>query len=263
MTVRPLDLGPPESIHLEESPLTLVVAQIRHEHLAAALDSRRVIDIHEYVADFLGELKEVEEHSLQVSPQIGRGVAMSAGAPTRSWQIRGKDSWVATLSPEAFSLETRAYQSWTHFRGRLEQLCAGVMKILSPQVLSRVGLRYIDEIAVEEVEAPGDWVGRIDSAYLGPVRHPEVGASVMKSEQIIEFLAPNDVRVRLRHGSLLAEDETPVYLLDHDVFAQPGSRLTMVDLFERLDSMHSIAVALFHQSLDRDFLVSLRGGDAP
>lgn len=261
MTVRPLDLGPPESIHLGESPLTLVVAQVRHEHLASALDSRRVIDIQEYVSDFLGELREVEEQSLQFSPQMGRSVAMSAGPPSRNWQFGGKDAWVATISPDAFSLETRTYQSWTHFRQRLEQLCTGVMEILTPQLLGRVGLRYIDEIALEEVRTPEDWVGRINPSYLGPITHPEVGPSVTKSEQTIEFLAPNDVQVRLRHGSVMTEDERPVYLLDHDVFAQPGSRLSKEDLFTRLDHMHEIAVALFHRSLERSFLLSMRGRD--
>jgi uncharacterized protein (TIGR04255 family) len=75
----------------------------------------------------------------------------------------------ATISPTVFSIETSDYQHFDWFLDLIHRAFAELMTVAVVPTLSRVGLRYTDEIRVPGVNSPEDWKDFVDPSLLGPL----------------------------------------------------------------------------------------------
>ena len=86
-------------------------------------------------------------------------------------RFKTRDSTTAlVIQASTLVLETTRYAGYEDFRPIVEAVIQVVGDILGPDGLTRIGLRYIDEIRVPEINRhPGDWSGYIDPHLLAAV----------------------------------------------------------------------------------------------
>jgi uncharacterized protein (TIGR04255 family) len=248
--------------HLEAAQLKLVVAQVQHERLMAASDPKEALAIADQLDDGLSGPNPISAQGVLF--QIGAVGAPHEVAPQMSltaWQyVSESRDWVATVAPDFFSLETLSYGSWTEFRGRFAKLMAAVGDVLSPTLVRRAGLRYVDELKIPGAATAADWAGLIAPAFLGPAHDPSIGQSVTSIQQAVEFQGPGSARVTLRHGTVTTPDNKPGYLLDHDCYTDRGRRFEAKDLLEEYDGLHRLALGVFQRAITPEFYNQLKEG---
>jgi uncharacterized protein (TIGR04255 family) len=251
----PLDLVPGEHHQLPGSPLTLVVCQVRFDATSAASDPATVLAIHESLGGKEGGYPVLER--AQVTPQLppqAHDMPLVIPQIPVGWRYKSQDgAWIVTVSPDAVALETTiGYTSWADdFRARLVQLFQAVTKHVSPALVHRVGLRYIDQIARPEVNAPADLAPYIAPELLGPLLHPGFGEAITGAQQQLELDVGDGVRCGLRHGFLRDQQSGGqiTYILDTDVFRDEIRRYDEEQVLEDADRFHEVALALFHASI--------------
>jgi uncharacterized protein (TIGR04255 family) len=265
MPVIPLSLEHVLDEPLAAAQLRLVVAQVQHERLMAASDIKDALAIGDRLASSLSGPHPVAAQGVmvQIGPpgSLAPVPAPAPGPNLSAWQyVSAERDWVATVAPDFFSLETLAYGSWDEFRDELEQLTTAVSQVLSPDLVQRVGLRYLNELRVAGVMTPADWVGRVSPSFLGPAHDQEVGPSVRSVQQAVEFEGPEHSRVTLRHGTVQTLEGQPAYLLDHDCYSDRSRRFDMPDLLREYDGLHRLGLGVFQQAVTPEFYLQLKEG---
>lgn len=237
-----MDLPKYESVHLQRSPLVLVAAQINFEEVAQEVKHPQARAIQRAMTTKIWT-------TLQSAPQV-RTTLTPHGAvnePNRqAYRLLSRDgAWSTVVNPDSVILETRAYTGWAEMFARLTDLAQAVATVLDPAQRLRLGLRYVDQVAM-----PNDaesWEGLIPDSLLGVVRDDRYGASILGSEQRHLLQLDGDARCLLRHGLLPDSEGRPygAYLLDYDVFSDAAAVFDAGEVSACAARLHSYAGALF------------------
>ena len=254
------DLVPGEHHQLPGSPLTLVVCQVRYVATPAASDPATILTIHERLGGRDGRYPVLEQ--VQVTPPAlpqAPGVPVAMPQVSVGWRFKSDDgTWIVSVLPDAFALETTTgYTSWTKdFRARLVQITDAVFEHVSPAMVQRIGLRYIDQITRPKIGKPVDWAPYIVPELLGPVLHPGFGEAITGAQQQLELDIGDGVRCGLRHGFLrdAQSGDQLTYVLDTDVFRDGTRRYDNGQILADADRFHDVALALFRASITPDLM---------
>lgn len=182
------------------APLVLAAFEARHgvtPPMTAAQDRA--------VRDRLGHLL----------PAVSRIQAVDAAAPLHpDGSVRAetvprftsRDRTVAvTFRSTGLVVEMSEYVGWSGFSQVIQlALEARELDAETPSSLDRVGLRYIDEIRVPDVEgqSASAWCGWVDDSLLGPVQAGrELGFAQGGSQGLVSFRTPAGTDLVLRYGA--------------------------------------------------------------
>lgn len=134
---------------------------------------------------------------LQAEPSPAVGLVIE---PAQMRLMDRSRTVAATVSPTAFSVETSDYQHFNWFLDLIEKTLVELTTIAAIPTLSRVGLRYTDEIRVPGVNSPKDWSDYVDPSLLGPLDLVDGLASEDHQAQIA-FRIHDHHLVRFRYGA--------------------------------------------------------------
>ena len=163
-----------------------------------------------------------------------QGVSVSPAVVDREtrylFKSRKKD-WTVSFKASAIALETSRYTNFEEFSQRLENLFAKSRSLLDTDFFTRIGLRYIDEIPIEDGELDG-WV-RDD--LVAPLTQGVYGTAERFLQEVRGFTAIG--RYTFRHGMVgSAQEKHKVYSLDFDFYEENvpfDSVLSMVSQFNQ------------------------------
>src|SRR5271166_72026 len=143
----PLEGPPPAEIPLPHAPLVSVIAQVRFAlHLPVRIPER-VATFQEAIGDRYPHLERQDVAMINVMAQVPQ----SGTEVVVHWRFSDlARDWRITLSPEFITLETRAYQSRNDFLERFERILQALEDTLAPKLVTRFGMRYIDQIIAEQ-----------------------------------------------------------------------------------------------------------------
>ena len=155
-------------------------------------------------------------------------------APTRhgaSWEASGP--WRVTLAPDFLALDTTRYSSRDDFMRRLEVVLQSLKDHVDPKVVDRLGVRYIDQVAGQNLTDLPQLVRPEVAGILGSPLAEHARHAI--SENV--FVLPEDEgQVTVRWGLLPAQStvdpggldpiDEPSWILDTDAFQSfpAGSR---------------------------------------
>lgn len=153
----PLRGVPPKEIALRAAPLISVIAQVRFPALLAVQNQDRVAVFQEVIRKTYPHLTREEiptalivDPARQLSPFGGMAVHWRfADGMGAAWK------WRISLTQDFISLESRAYQSRKDFLERLQVILHALEATLAPSHVTRLGMRYIDQIIGEPVSRIG------------------------------------------------------------------------------------------------------------
>lgn len=245
-----LVLPDPKTERLSRSPLSLVVCQVRHEQQLAATDTKAALAVHEVIRDAYPVIEEQMSQDLTIAAGP-MGVQAAPASQARGWRMRSSDGlWTAVLMPTFYALETTKYATWTDFRERLVRLTGAISETVSPALEQRIGVRMIDRIARDDVDGPQGWEPWINQHLLGPILHPNLGAGITASQQVLNLKADAGRTIVLHHGcSRDVEAGAWVYILDHDCFSQRGVAFDADQAIAESDALHDLACRVFQEAI--------------
>jgi uncharacterized protein (TIGR04255 family) len=191
--------------------------------------------------DLLGPEWVIEMQRIQrVNLQVGIGAPPSDVQQMTIPRFTVRDRTVAVaLSNESLTIETTRYKNFAAFRVAINSALEAAAKILAPDGVARVGLRYIDEIRVPgmEKENPKDWEEWVDSSLIGPAGPGcSNGLKLIGLQCLAQFETGQDRTLNLRYGPGFghavntegplkrptAPQAGPFFLLDFDSAWQPS-----------------------------------------
>lgn len=238
---------------LRRSPLGLVVGQVRFASVLKISDRNFVAPFQDAIRKDYPSLGEEQEQGIVLSP-----AGMQNLPGRRQWRFSSADSmWSILLADDALTLETRAYSDADDFVGRLETCLTALAEHIRPQLIERIGLRYINECRHAQGTSAVGWRGLITPQFLGPLESAITERyQVQRILQQIQIAQPNDEQVVVRHGyvpsgttippSEASPSETgPFYLLDFDHFAVRREDFDVGRVTDSLIRFHAVIWDLF------------------
>ena len=143
------------------------------------------------------------------------------------------------VTPEALTIEATRYEHYPTFRKVLELAFETAAKVLLPEGVARVGMRYIDEIRVPEVdgESPQGWGTWVDPELMPPHvgAASKLGLDPKAWEGAVQYRTGPDRTLIFRFAPRVgyavnpegplkrpsAPPPGPLFMLDFDSFWQP------------------------------------------
>jgi len=245
------------------SPLAIVVAEIRHIE-GAELSDDAIGKLKTSLAE-VAPIARIEEAQRFVASFGVSGFADGTRQETvklRKFSSRDRQLTV-TFGPEAITVETTAYQSWTWFRAIVKRALEARQELSPLDGLLRVGLRMVDEIRVEDTLE--GWKRWIDASLLGPSDVVErLGYVTQKQQGVLQTSTGNPGRALIfrygpGEGRAVVDSPTLIrpiadytgefFLLDFDSFEEPADQsipeVRPADIMNTMDALHSESKGLF------------------
>lgn len=256
-TETPLMGPPPAEVPLTDPPLVRVIAQGRFP-LIASVEQR------EFIAPFQ---EAIRKHYPALRPEQSRGVALGSHGvmDTRSntiWRFHDtSEAWRVTLAPDFLALETTKYASRDDFAEKLAVVLEALKEHVDPQVVDRLGVRYIDRVVGENLASLPQLVRAEVAGILGTPLAAHARHAI--SENV--FVLPEGVghvtarwglvppRGTVDPGAVDAIDETS-WLLDLDAFQSETRAFEVDTIVEQTRGFAERIYSIFRWAVTDEFL---------
>ncbi len=142
-----------------------------------------------------------------------------------------KGDWLVTIRTYSIAVQTSRYTRFSEFLDRLQYILDKSLPLLDTDFFTRVGLRYINEIRLEDGGPPG-W---INDDLIAPIVHGIYGTVDRYVQEVRGSMATG--KFTFRHGIAgLEKGKEDIYLVDFDFFnenVQAGDVIPMVREFNK------------------------------
>jgi uncharacterized protein (TIGR04255 family) len=258
-----LDLPDPDRSLLTNSPLDLVVCQVRFDQRPVISASNKVGFEFQAALQAEGESRWKME-PIEGPPPVGIVVTpdgaqrISGGDPVKGWRFTSADgAFIIVLMPDSIAVETRRYAGWHTFRATVERALDRLMTTFTPEIELRVGLRYVDRMKSAGAEQPSDWIARLRPWLHGLIGHETLGPAVSNQQQQIMLELGDGAVCRFAHGTL-PTDRGLEYVLDYDLFREEARPFDAAAILDVLDLFNTEALKLFQASITPETAEALR-----
>ena len=172
------------------------------------------------------------------SVSVGPGVV---DRETRYLFKSRKKEWTVAFRASAIALETTRYTNFEEFAQRLGNLIAKSRSLLDTDFFTRVGLRYIDEIPIED----GELAGWVRDDLVAPLIQGVYGTVEHFLQEVRGFMAIG--RYTFRHGTVGSAQEKPkVYSLDFDFYEE---NVPFDSVLSRVSEFNQQSFRFFHWAI--------------
>ena len=217
----PLTASLPAEVPLPKAPLVRVIVQVRFPSILSIEKRDFVAPFQEAIRKNYPVLRAEQTRGTLLGPQ--GHVQMP---PAVTWRFTSlDDNWRVSLATDFAAIETTAYESRTDLLDRFEGVIGALESHVAPQMVDRLGVRYIDRIT----GAPVDNVGKLVRHEMLGVADTAAGrqASLSLSEALFA-LPDQSAQMRARWGLLppggtvdpaaIEPIEEHSWILDLDIF---------------------------------------------
>jgi uncharacterized protein (TIGR04255 family) len=248
-----LNLPDPDGARLPNSPLDLVVTQIRFDARDVVSETKFGFAFRDALAGEEGtfpRLEPVEGQSFNIAVGAGGAQQISQGPAPKGWKFLSEDGASSVvLMPDSIAVETRRYETWATFLPIVERTLRVLADHVGPEIELRLGLRYIDRIREASVTVPSEWAEYLAEPLRGFLAHPSIGNAVKAHQHQVVFDL-GDGECRFVHGTLPADEGETHYVLDYDLYREDPQPFSVDALLAGLESFHTDALKIFQASTE-------------
>jgi len=252
----PLIAAVPSEIPLRNAPLVRVIAQLRFPLVIAIQQRDFVAPFQEAIRKSYPVLRQEQVQGMVLAPPN----LPIAVPPTTVWRFSDTSGdWRVSLAPEFLALETTKYSSRTDFLSRLQQVVRALAEHVEPEVIDRLGVRYIDRITVDSVDEISRLVRPEVLGFIASKAATHLQHSLSES-----VFAVNDNRLLARWGTLppnatydpAALEAVPQrsWVLDLDLFREKPQRFAVDELLMEAKQFAERIYAVFRWAVTPEFL---------
>jgi uncharacterized protein (TIGR04255 family) len=243
----------PEPLHeyLPGAPLELAVWQLQLAEFAAVQSPEVGTALAETLAsdgDGSFQLTRLASSTIVLGPAQ---LQQPEQPEPDGWQLR-RGQLVVNVNRGAISIETTAYEGWVKFRRAIELLCAGLVTAVGDMPgEQRLGLRYVDRIALPGVQRPADWKDLLAPWLSAVMAHEQLGDAVLATAGQVELHVDDDSQSTLRHRAFPDYERRgrQTVMLDFDTFRQGYRRFEVASILDVSDRFNDVTHRLFEASL--------------
>ncbi len=245
------ELPQPRHERLPAAPLELVVWQLQFTEAAAVVSPSVGTGIAEALsADGGGGFQMLPLSALTLALGPGQPQGVGSSPEADGWQLR-RGQLVVNVGRSAVAVETTAYDGWTSFRATIAALCGSLGELISVPGEQRLGLRYVDRIALPGVMRPGDWKDLLAPWLAAPLAHDKLGDAVLAVSGQVELTAGESTRATIRHRAFpdFERRGRHTVMLDLDTFRLGYRPFDANAVVTMSDEFNDIAHRLFEASI--------------
>jgi len=240
-----------DDVHLDNSPLIEVVCQVRFPPILRIADEEPS-EFQEFIRKQFPELKLERAFDFRLPGPGAGGKATVTETETRIYRFYTADEQTTiSLTTNFYALATTSYDNWENFAQYLSLVHEAVQSIYSPTYATRIGLRYINRLTLENTNSK-----TIDD-ILNLLR-PELTAQ-LRSEawvdpiEMLSRLVLVDDKAKLTLGTRYEHKQgNPYFLLDFDYFEE--GKLDLINLLERCRRYNIVIYDAFRWCIKDDEL---------
>ena len=257
--------GPLGGLSLYDSPIfenhyiDLVALEVRWGSALGPIDAVDALKVRAEIESAVPSLSlavvdRIEQRDISVV--LGDDQEQSSASVESGFQLRDeKEEAVVALLPRSLTIQVSAYSRWSvSVLPLLEAAVGSIVSRFKPDLVSRVGLRYINRIEDLSCTRPADWSGKISPALLSVYNEWGLQAWVRQAQQQVELSIDKEHGAVLRHGLLYRQGAPNNYLIDVDVFSQRSRSVDVEGIAQAFTRMNRTALAIFQQSADHGYL---------
>jgi uncharacterized protein (TIGR04255 family) len=241
-----------------DAPVALVACQLNFEPIMRLADPTGVAPFQEAIRATYPSASRVAGLQLMLG---GAGIQTEPAEASGAWAFASPDQmWQVTLSPDALTIQTKQHESYEDLRERFVESLKHFIELCDPGARVRLGLRYINRLAFEDVTSVEDWRQIVRPELLGLAAAPELAddETVRHAFGQARF-AGEESQLVVRHGLLepgsvthpdVVPPETRHFVLDLDAFdVRRFDAIEVDDVMAQLDDFHDDIHRLFRWSL--------------
>ena len=212
------------------APLSLVAAEVRYPPVS---DRQLGMAIHRQIRDLIGSDWVIHNDTSQtfeavIGPEGPSQATMRSDTIGRI--VNRQKTKIITVQPDRLVVEVSDYLHFESFRELLVLASQAVDSVLRPDGISRVGLRYIDEITVPQ--QPPKWDEWLHGSLMAPSDPPSLVPAEWTGA--VQYRLGEDQVVVFRYGPSMGSVISaniplrrvrvpvgPIFMLDFDSSWQP------------------------------------------
>lgn len=261
---RPFTGDAASQIRLDDSPLALVLCQIRWPEMNHLQGDLKPLAIS--FGETLKEMPivgEVQEYAYEVTPE---GVKQIESEKVFRWESLDR-KWFVNLGRRFVSVYTTNYKDFEEFSERIELVVASVMNILKIEVTDRIGVRYVNRISDEgslkklTTLVKPEVLGNVEV----PTKHGDVSLIASSNQSMYRV---EDLSLNVRSGMVPAgESVDPAisaldcvsWILDLDSSSEKNRALIISDVLETVGKLSDTAYDYFKFAVQKEFVEEFGG----
>ena len=256
MTASAAQVDPDRRI-LERSPLVNVVWQIRFTGVPDVADGRIALALQDKLANPTTLSKvAAPQFSLQMSSSGSPGPETSIPQPTgEGWRLSSADGAThVSLQSDSLSVETADYNGWTdQFSGWIYSALEALALVAEPQVLLRVGMRYINAVFGSALDRDPfsnvtELTDIVSPALLGFLSDKALAPSV-EGVQARQILRAGRAMSHIQHATIRSDSGELGLLLDIDSYVEESKAFELADVRSTSDLIHLSGLDIFQKCL--------------
>ena len=234
--------------HLERAPLRGVICQLRFP-VRLGFDDQDMRPIQFALEETFPRVEKLVQQVVQISPEQVQQVQ----SPEAVYRLLTEDAdWTITVASSFVALEAVGahYSRFADFRERWSDVLDAVTEPLGITRCERIGLRYVNQIELEDTSLEG-LRAVVSEALLSPIGRHELMSRPLIGLQELRFATDHGAYL-LRHGIEPLNEQLRAYLIDIDVYDERPHRLEREEHLEQLSHFSDIAWTLFRWSVTEE-----------
>lgn len=252
-------LPPGEKVLLARSKIELALVEVRFSGGKAELTTDGALDLRaalEKAGIDVPQLQPTEQQQMSVTIGPG-GPAPALEVQARGWQLASRDGHLTVgMLPGSAAIQSTRYERWGRsLSPALETTLRFITDTMRPELVHRVGLRYVNRLTLPGASTPSDWRGSIIDAGLGLVTDSMLGEKVVATQQQVELRLGISEGALIRHGAFVdaASHGEYSYLVDLDVFDAGTARFDPASILGVATRLNRTALPLFQHLVTREY----------
>lgn len=252
----PIQFPAVEEVPLATPPLDEVVCQVRFPSILR-IAQEEPAEFQELIRKrFPGFEKQ---HSFQLKLALPGNPAASTAElqPIIFTFTNAGEQTQAVLSPGFYAVSAKKYSGWRAFLKDLQVVHSAVVDTYEPAYATRVGLRYINRLTLENTETTTrEGLFDLTRAELTATLRGQIWESVEGMLGIVNFADP-PAQLNLRYG-LEVDESVPSFLLDFDYFEE--GQIDLSEVLGRCGQYHETIYHAFRWMVKDEALGRFGGG---
>jgi len=187
------------------------------------------------------------------------GPEVKQNSATTHWQFWSEDrTRVAALDSGSITYERTKYTSYASFKEELSYVLTAFESVYKPSIISRIGLRYINQIHL--AGNPFDWDSYIHANLVAGLSTFGGDSSCIARLMSQMFLVHDDAKILFQYGIFNTEFPNRIskkeFVLDYDCFNEDECGFSVIS--SKVDHFNDIVCGLFEQSIGEKMRELLR-----
>ena len=209
----------------------------------------------------LAELYRYQQTIKDKLPKVGKvhgfEISLPGGIPSYlegPWLFEdSEDNLQAKITMNSFAVTSRKHKTFDRFYPQLKDLTERFIKTYSIPSITRVGLRYINDITLGS-----DSIGELSRFFVSPFDHARIRYEDLVSASAEIRRKKGDSFLTLRVSFHQDQEGKTHYVIDTDSYFERN--LPVGDLFRIVETLHDNAIREFHDNITDAYVERLRKG---